>query len=78
MTDKQTIFAVTPLDVVKTRLQAQQKQLTSNKCYVYCNGLMDHLCPCPNGDVKALKTQPTHYTGMIVSTNAFLCYIFGN
>jgi solute carrier family 25, member 39/40 len=37
---------MTPLDVVKTRLQVQQKLLLSNKCYLYCNGLMDHLCPC--------------------------------
>lgn len=41
---------MTPLDVVKTRLQAQQRLLLSNKCFLYCNGLMDHLCPCgPNG-----------------------------
>lgn len=41
---------MTPLDVVKTRLQAQQRVLLSNKCFLYCNGLMDHLCPCgPNG-----------------------------
>lgn len=60
-------FTVTPLDVVKTRLQTQQKRMTSNKCFVYCNGLMDHLCPCPNG-MKTLKTQSTHYTGMIVRT----------
>lgn len=38
--------AVTPLDVIKTRLQTQQKKLLSDKCFVYCNGLMDHLCPC--------------------------------
>lgn len=43
-------FSVTPLDVVKTRLQAQQRVLLSNKCFLYCNGLMDHLCPCgPTG-----------------------------
>ncbi|XP_017890823.1 solute carrier family 25 member 40 isoform X1 [Ceratina calcarata] len=44
-----TSFFVTPLDVVKIRLQAQQKAMLSNKCFLYCNGLMDHLCPCPNG-----------------------------
>lgn len=60
------IIAVTPLDVVKTRLQTQQKRMTSNKCFVYCNGLMDHLCPCPNGEFRAIKTQTTHYTGMTV------------
>lgn len=44
-----TSLFVTPLDVVKTRLQAQQKAMLSNKCFLYCNGLMDHLCPCLNG-----------------------------
>ncbi|XP_076684047.1 mitochondrial glutathione transporter SLC25A40 isoform X2 [Andrena cerasifolii] len=44
-----TSIFVTPLDVVKIRLQAQQKALLSNKCFLYCNGLMDHLCPCLNG-----------------------------
>lgn len=40
------ICIVTPLDVIKTRLQVQQKTMLSEKCFVYCNGLMDHLCPC--------------------------------
>ncbi|EEB11269.1 mitochondrial carrier protein, putative [Pediculus humanus corporis] len=40
-----TSLIVTPLDVVKIRLQAQQKSVES-KCFLYCNGLMDHLCPC--------------------------------
>ncbi|XP_068986388.1 mitochondrial glutathione transporter SLC25A40-like [Bombus flavifrons] len=44
-----TSIFVTPLDVVKIRLQAQQKAMISNKCFLYCNGLMDHLCPCLNG-----------------------------
>ncbi|XP_031829725.1 mitochondrial glutathione transporter SLC25A40 isoform X1 [Nomia melanderi] len=44
-----TSVFVTPLDVVKIRLQAQQKAMLSNKCFLYCNGLMDHLCPCANG-----------------------------
>lgn len=43
---------MTPLDVVKTRLQVQQKLLLSNKCYLYCNGLMDHLCPCGPNSVQ--------------------------
>lgn len=62
------VLVVTPLDVVKTRLQTQQKRMASNQCYMYCNGLMDHLCPvsCPNGGLKTLKSQSTHYTGMIV------------
>ncbi|KAG7263786.1 hypothetical protein CRUP_009970, partial [Coryphaenoides rupestris] len=38
-----TSVLVTPLDVVKIRLQAQQTPLTRGKCFLYCNGLMDHL-----------------------------------
>lgn len=30
--------------MVKIRLQAQQKAPT--KCFLYCNGLMDHFCGC--------------------------------
>lgn len=42
-----TSLLVTPLDVVKTRLQAQVKSSASiSRCYIFCNGLMDHLCLC--------------------------------
>lgn len=52
-------FSVTPLDVVKTRIQTQQKAMVSNKCFLYCNGLMDHLCPCPaNGNGKVGGSIP--------------------
>lgn len=40
---------MTPLDVVKIRLQAQD-QMHQRKCFLYSNGLMDHLCPRLNGD----------------------------
>jgi len=43
---------MTPLDVVKIRLQAQER-LYSKKCFLYSNGLMDHLCPRTNGDPPA-------------------------
>ncbi|GFR19836.1 solute carrier family 25 member 40 [Trichonephila clavata] len=40
-----TSVFVTPLDVVKIRLQAQQKtNLNSSKCFLYCNGFMEELC----------------------------------
>jgi len=39
-----TSFLVTPLDVLKVRLQSQQKALLSSKCYVYCNGVVGNLC----------------------------------
>ncbi|GAB0099337.1 solute carrier family 25 member 40 [Sergentomyia squamirostris] len=57
-----TSLFMTPLDVVKTRLQAQQKLLLSNKCFLYCNGLMDHLCPCGTNGV--LSRTP-HLNGTI-------------
>ena len=44
-----TSLFVTPLDVVKIRMQSQTTKL---KCFVYCNGLMDHLCYCLNGNGK--------------------------
>ena len=48
---------MTPLDVVKIRLQAQER-LHARKCFLYSNGLMDHLCPRTNGDppARALHT----------------------
>lgn len=75
-------IAVTPLDVIKTRLQAQQSALLSNKCFLYCNGLMDHICPCgpntppPTSSHAFTKLSPasassssssSHFTGTIVS-----------
>ncbi|XP_044740486.1 solute carrier family 25 member 40-like [Chrysoperla carnea] len=65
-----TSFLVTPLDVIKIRLQAQQKSLISNRCYLYCNGLMDHLCPCDqvNGIVDPRNrsfVKPVHFNGTI-------------
>jgi len=67
-----TSIFVTPLDVVKIRIQAQQKLLDKNKCFIYCNGLMDHICYCNgngNGQTVAnLKNmkwfkRPTHFKG---------------
>lgn len=62
-----TSLFVTPLDVVKIRLQAQQKAFMSNKCFLYCNGLMDHLCPsCVNGNVSNTWIQrPSYFNGTI-------------
>lgn len=39
---------MTPLDVVKIRLQSQD--MMRNKCFLYSNGITDHLCPRVNGD----------------------------
>ncbi|KAE8596131.1 hypothetical protein XENTR_v10015980 [Xenopus tropicalis] len=64
-----TSFFVTPLDVVKIRLQAQSKPFIKGKCFVYCNGLMDHLCLCTNGNGKAWYRAPGHFRG---TTDAFV------
>ncbi|XP_075231418.1 mitochondrial glutathione transporter SLC25A40-like [Lycorma delicatula] len=61
-----TSLIVTPLDVVKIRLQAQQKMLTSNKCFLYCNGLMDHICPCVDGTSSNYwYRRPSHFNGTL-------------
>lgn len=53
-----TSIIVTPLDVVKIRLQAQQKNFYRNKCFLYCNGLMEHLCYCVNGNGSSHLHKP--------------------
>ncbi|XP_032806874.1 mitochondrial glutathione transporter SLC25A40 [Petromyzon marinus] len=61
-----TSLFVTPLDVVKIRLQAQQTPFYKGKCFVYCNGLMDHLCVCMNGNSKAwYKPAPGYVNGTL-------------
>jgi solute carrier family 25, member 39/40 len=44
-----TALFMTPLDVVKIRLQSQNRMMHKGDCFVYRNGLMDHLCTCFNG-----------------------------
>ena len=64
---------VTPLDVVKIRLQSQQKEFMKNKCYLYCNGLMEHICYCPANNVKSpqssTKTSGDTFGGVRSSFN---------
>ncbi|NXM06449.1 S2539 protein, partial [Tyrannus savana] len=74
-----TSLFVTPLDVVKIRLQAQRTPFSkvscltvlpllpaSGKCFLYCNGLMDHLYVCQNGNgCTAWYKTPTHFTGTL-------------
>lgn len=37
------------------------------KCFLYCNGLMDHLYVCQNGNgCTAWYKAPTHFTGTLV------------
>ncbi|XP_073703541.1 mitochondrial glutathione transporter SLC25A40 [Garra rufa] len=60
-----TSLLVTPLDVVKIRLQAQKNPFPKGKCFVYCNGLMDHICICENGNSKAWYKTPGRFTGTL-------------
>ncbi|KAF5907183.1 solute carrier family 25 member 40, partial [Clarias magur] len=60
-----TSLFVTPFDVVKTRLQAQKNPFTKGKCFVYCNGLMDHICVCENGNGKAWYRSRGHFNGTL-------------
>ncbi|ODM90829.1 Solute carrier family 25 member 40 [Orchesella cincta] len=60
-----TAFLVTPLDVVKVRLQTQQKALLSNKCFVYCNGLVDQLCHGANCQLNVWVKRQGHFTSTI-------------
>ena len=65
---------VTPLDVVKIRLQVQQNTMPSHRCFIYCNGLMDHCIICVNGSVRSVGTllkeqwykRPGHFNGTAV------------
>eukprot|EP00063_Salmo_salar_P068219 XP_014043054.1 PREDICTED: solute carrier family 25 member 39-like isoform X2 [Salmo salar] len=62
-----TSLFVTPLDVVKIRLQAQQTPFYQGKCFLYCNGLMDHIYVCQYGaSCTSWYKTPTHFSGTLV------------
>ncbi|XP_071789315.1 mitochondrial glutathione transporter SLC25A40-like isoform X2 [Asterias amurensis] len=69
-----TSLFMTPLDVVKIRLQSQMKPMAKGQCFLYCNGLMDHICHCTNGNgmkgaaaasinANAWYKRPGHFNG---------------
>ncbi|NXK35783.1 S2540 protein, partial [Piprites chloris] len=60
-----TSLLVSPLDVIKTRLQAQSNPFPKGKCFVYSSGLMDHICICENGDSKAWYKKPGNFKGTL-------------
>uniref|UniRef100_A0AAX7TIZ6 Mitochondrial glutathione transporter SLC25A39 n=1 Tax=Astatotilapia calliptera TaxID=8154 RepID=A0AAX7TIZ6_ASTCA len=61
-----TSLFVTPLDVVKIRLQAQQTPFHQGKCFLYCNGLMDHIYVCQNRtSCTSWYKKPTQFSGTL-------------
>lgn len=78
-----TALFVTPLDVVKIRLQSQQtpfyRALTADslvwkrkscypkwKCFLCCNGLMDHIPVCQNTTAcSSWYKTPNHFNGTV-------------
>ncbi|CAK8672262.1 unnamed protein product, partial [Clavelina lepadiformis] len=57
-----TSLFMTPFDVIKIRMQSQR---TTPKCFLYCNGLMDHMCYCLNGNTTSTKwyKRPSAFQG---------------
>lgn len=53
-----TSVFVTPLDVIKIRLQSQKKPLVKGQIFQYCNGLMDHVCVCAVNGGSSLSPAP--------------------
>lgn len=70
-----TLFSVTvtPLDVVKIRLQAQKKPFKEGQRILYRNGLMDHVLVCWSGNARTCpwyrKTAHFQLRGTLVSTS---------
>ncbi|KAG8566476.1 hypothetical protein GDO81_013271 [Engystomops pustulosus] len=78
-----TSLFVTPLDVVKIRLQSQKKPFSKVmsvkslprapplrhptwRCFLYCNGLMDHLFVCQHATAcSTWYRAPTHFHGTV-------------
>jgi len=69
-------FAVTPMDVIKIRMQSPR---ADQKCFLYCNGLMDHLCYCMNGNSTTQTSKwykrPGQFTGTFVSGAVLLAVL---
>uniref|UniRef100_A0A8D3C7X1 Mitochondrial glutathione transporter SLC25A40 n=1 Tax=Scophthalmus maximus TaxID=52904 RepID=A0A8D3C7X1_SCOMX len=58
------MFQITPL-YSKRWLTIYVCFQCSGKCFVYCNGLMDHICVCENGNSKAWYKAPGHFSGTL-------------
>lgn len=70
------LLSVTPLDVIKIRMQAQDKEMfTKKKCFLYCNGLMDHLCYCNgngNSSANSMMQRAVHGNAAVPPYKWFL------
>ncbi|CAJ0943113.1 unnamed protein product, partial [Mesorhabditis belari] len=62
-----TSLLMTPMDVVKIRIQQQAKPITKGECFLYNNGLMEHFCTACAEPKKNLPCEwyqrPSHFTG---------------
>ncbi|KJH53016.1 leucine--tRNA ligase [Dictyocaulus viviparus] len=61
-----TALLMTPMDVVKIRLQQQHHPFPKGQCFFYYNGLMEHLCtPCENRQLCEWYQRPGNFSGTI-------------
>ncbi|KAE9418952.1 hypothetical protein Angca_008148, partial [Angiostrongylus cantonensis] len=61
-----TALLMTPMDVVKIRLQQQHHPFPKGQCFFYHNGLMEHLCiPCENRQPCEWYQRPGNFSGTI-------------
>ncbi|XP_066984137.1 mitochondrial glutathione transporter SLC25A40-like isoform X1 [Macrobrachium rosenbergii] len=67
-----TSVFMTPFDVVKVRLQAQQRAELKRTCFLYCNGLMDHICNCARAICTNAEHEPWYNRPVPVHLNGTL------
>ncbi|ETN71154.1 hypothetical protein NECAME_00843, partial [Necator americanus] len=61
-----TSLLMTPMDVVKIRLQQQHHPFPKGKCFYFYNGLMEHLCTaCENRQPCVWYQRPGNFSGTI-------------
>ncbi|CAI4231227.1 unnamed protein product [Auanema sp. JU1783] len=61
-----TALLMTPMDVVKIRLQQQAHALPAGQCFYYSNGLMEHVCiPCADKQPCEWYQRPGNFNGTI-------------